>query len=202
MSDRTKKAGIEGEPARWPAGARWLVSGLLAFHLASQLAVQFAAPPSSPLEQALAAPFGRYYDVFDLGHAYRYYAPEPGPTPVVTARLTFDDGRPEREIRLPDRSLGPRLRYQRHLNLANHLFNDAHLGHDHGREGRGGSRWATSYARHLCRTNPGCKTVAIYAQRHLLPSLEMVAREGMPDIDDERFYEVPVLIGEYSCDDF
>lgn len=188
----------------WSAAAKWSVSGLLAFHLASQVVVQFAAQPASLVERALATPFEPYYGLFDLGHSYRYYAPEPGPTPVVTARLTFEDGRPEREIRLPDRSLTPRLRYQRHLNLANHLFDDAHLGHDHDRgpDGERGSSWAASYARHLCRSNPGCIKVALFAQRHLLPSLELVYREGVPDVDDERFYEVPALIGEYACDDF
>lgn len=188
----------------WSLGAKWVVSVVLVWHLASQLVVQFAAQPASMLQRALAVPFESYYAAFDLGHSYRYYAPEPGPTPVVTARLTFDDGRPETEVRLPDRSLSPRLRYQRHLNLANHLFDDAHLGHDHerGDDHERGSRWAASYARHLCRTNPGCKSVALFVQRHLLPDLEMVYREGVPDVDDERFYEVPVLIGEYSCDDF
>jgi hypothetical protein len=197
-----------GTSRSWPLWARWAASMLLLFHLASQVVIQFAPQPASLVETSLAGWFSPYYELFDLGHAYRYYAPEPGPTPVIRARLRFDDGRPDLELRLPDRDLSPRLRYQRHLNLANHLFVDfqGSRPHEHG-PGEAGhpgrpSRWAASYARHLCRAYSGCVQVSLYAQRHLLPGLDMVYREGLPDFDDERFYEVPVLIGEYSCDDF
>ena len=75
-------------------------------------------PPSSLLERTIAEPFTPYYDLADLGYSYRYYA-EPPPTPVVTATLSFGDGRPEETLRLPGREVtGPRLRHQRQLALA------------------------------------------------------------------------------------
>ena len=155
----------------WPSWAKLVVSGSLVWHLASQLAAQFAAPPASGLERAVADIFAPYYEGLDLGHAYRYYAPEPGPTPIVQARVTYDDGRPDVEVRLPDRSLAPRLRYQRHLNLANHMFNDAMRArtHEHGPgeapHDPNPGRWAISYARHLAKTHPGAKTITIFTPR-------------------------------------
>lgn len=195
----------------WPAWARRLATGGLLFHLTAIVAAALSAPPSSPLERALADRFARYYDLIDQGHAYRFYAPEPPPTPVVTARLRFDDGRVEQEIRLPDRSLRPRLRYQRHLALANHLYVDFEAARRAGAEGGGPDRppslWGASYARHLCRTR-GCDGVALYVRMHLIPDLDLVLDElagpgaGPVDLDAERFYTTPERIGDYSCDAF
>jgi hypothetical protein len=198
------------EDGVWPGWAKWVVSGFLVWHLSSQVAAQLSAQPSSGLERAVADLFAPYYEGLDLGHAYRYYAPEPGPTPIVQARLTYGDGRPDVEVRLPDRDLAPRLRYQRHLNLANHMFNDSMQARAHEHEHPpdqpphepNPGRWAASYARHLARIHPGAKTVSIYTTRHLLPNLADIAREGIPDVDDERYYEVLTLIGEFPCDDF
>lgn len=194
----------------WPRWACRLVSVALVWHLTSQLVAQLSAQPASRLETSMVGLFAPYFEVFDVGHAYRYYAPEPGPTPIVLAKLRYPDGR-EEEIRLPDRGLTPRLRYQRHLNLANHLYNDfvntrargrSHDGSPSPAVEEGSGRWAASYARHLSRSHPGCETIALYATRHLLPDLEEVAERGIPDVDDERYYEVPILIGEFACADF
>ncbi|MFO0960889.1 MAG: hypothetical protein U0800_26200 [Isosphaeraceae bacterium] len=197
----------------WPRWACRLASIALVWHMGSQLAAQLAAQPASRLETAAAGVFLPYFEFLNVGHSYRYYAPEPGPTPIVLARLRYSDGR-EEEIRLPDRGLTPRLRYQRHLNLANHLYNDflqsraREQDHDHPpgapphSHEQGPGRWAASYAHHLSRSHPGCETIALYATRHLLPDLEEVAARGIPEADDERFYEVPVLIGEFACADF
>ena len=45
--------------------------------------------------------------MIDQGYAYRYYAPEPPPTPVVVATIHYADGRPDATIRLPARGLCP-----------------------------------------------------------------------------------------------
>ena len=125
----------------------------------------------------MAQAFAPYHQWIDQGYAYRYYAPEPGPTPVVTATLHFTDGRPDATVRLPERGLKPRLRYQRQLALANHLavdFEQARLQTGDGRR----SRWAASYARHLCKTHPGCAGVTLFVQSHLIPDPERV-REAL-----------------------
>jgi hypothetical protein len=179
---------------------------VLLFHVAAILAGAFAAAPSSKLERDVVRLFAPYHQVIDQGYAYRYYAPEPGPTPVAIARIRFGDGRPEEEIRLPDRRVKPRLRYQRQLALANHLSDDFHAAAMSG-DGRR-SRWALSYARHLVKANPGCASVTLFVQSHLIPDPEEVLRElNAPgatsvDLDAEQFYTAPERIGEYLCDDF
>lgn len=190
------------------AGANWswpwkaVVSVVLAFHLTAMLAVALAGAPASPLERTFARAFAGYVELIDQGHAHRYYAPAPPPTPVVTAELRFGENEPSRTIRIPDRSVRPRLRYQRQLALANHLFNEFRMAQADPR-GERPSRWGASYARHLCATNPGCTGVILRVQQHLVPDLIRLREQGggaLPDVDDERFYTVPERIGDYPCD--
>ena len=44
----------------------------------------------------------------------------------------------------------------------------------------GQSRLARAYARHLCRTRPGCRSVTLHVQQHLIPDPEQV-REAIDD---------------------
>jgi hypothetical protein len=96
----------------------------LLFHLIALGVATASAPPSSALERALSSAFGPYYDLMDQGYAYRYYAPEPPPTPVGHRQGPVR-GWPPRGRRPPATTgLRPRLRYQRQLALAFHLFSD------------------------------------------------------------------------------
>jgi hypothetical protein len=189
----------------WPAWGRRLVSLLLLGHFAAILAGGWAAAPSSPLERGAASLFAPYLQAVDQGYAYRYYAPEPGPTPVVTATVHFENGRPDATVRLPERGTWPRLRYQRQLALANHLFEDFEAARTQTGEGHL-SRWARSYARHLGKTYPGSTSVTLHVQMHLIPDPERVRaslagpRSARVDLDDEEFYTIPERIGEYPCD--
>lgn len=202
----SKPAQLEPEPGgRWPAWARIVVTIALLIHMAAVVAGTLAVPPSSLLERAVAARFAPYLWFVNHGYGYRYYAPEPPPTPVVTARLHFSDGRPDAEVRLPDRSLEPRLRYQRHLALANYLYLEFDSARDISPEQRH-LRWAASYARHLCLAY-GCVRVTLTARMHMIPDpaamREALARSptGRIDLDDEQFYTVPERIGDFACDD-
>jgi hypothetical protein len=200
------EAGGGREGPRWPGWAKWLVSALLVFQMVAVVCGALSVPPSSPLERMIADGFAPYYELTSQGHAYRYYAPEPPPTPVVTARLTFNDGRPDVEVRLPDRSLRPRLRYQRHLALANHLYVEFDAAR-RAEDGSRASRWAESYARHLCRTQK-CARVTLFARFHLIPDLQQVAEalshsDSAPvDLDADEFYTAPERIGDFACDAF
>lgn len=188
----------------WPPWARRLATAALLFHLAAILVAAFAAAPASPLERWLADGFSPYYGLIDQGYSYRYYTPEPPPTPVVTARLEFADGRPEQTLRLPDRGVRPRLLYQRQLALANALYAD----HDAGRrmpgpEGRRPSQWAPAYARHICQSR-GASKVTLLVQLHMVPSIRRMAESRDQgeriDFDAEEFYTAPERIGVFTCD--
>jgi hypothetical protein len=162
-------------------------------------------PPCSDLERAVSDLFAPYFDLLDQGYAYRYYA-EPPPTPVITARLRFGDGRPEQSVRLPDRKLsGPRMRHQRQLALANALFADFEDAKQKGAESNGAGL-AAAYARHLCKAYPGCSSVTLHAQQHLIPDPRHVleAREHSAtagfDLFDEALFTTPEWIGDFRCD--
>ena len=191
----------------WPAWTRVAVSAAIVFHVGAVLAGTLRVPPSSLLEQAIAEAFTPYFDLVDLGYSYRYYA-EPPPTPVVTATLEFDDGRPDETVRLPGRQVpGPRMRHQRQLALANALFMDVQAAKQ--RTGDSSkSRLARAYARHLCASRPGCRSVTLHLQHHLIPELEQV-RDAirMPgaapfDLFAESLFTTPEWIGDYPCDGF
>ena len=187
----------------WPVGVRRLVSGVLVFHIIAILVGAFSSPPASLLERSLAEMFAPYFQVIDQGYAYRYYAPEPPPTPVVTATVQFGGGRPDEVVRLPRKDAFPWLLRQRQLALANHLYTDsqaaAHEGGDASK-----SRWGRSYAQHLAETHPGCSSIVLSSQLHLIPDVERVrellARPGSErvDLDAEEFYTTPERIGEYA----
>ncbi|MHB1560898.1 MAG: hypothetical protein ACYC61_25875 [Isosphaeraceae bacterium] len=191
----------------WPRWVRVVVSLVVVYHLAAIVAGAVGVPPSSELERAIADGFRSYFDVMDLGYSYRFYA-EPPPTPVVTATLRFGDGRPEEVVRLPGREVaGPRMRYQRQLALANALFNNVQEARHRVRDASQ-SRLARAYARHLCRTRPGCRLVTIHVQQHLLPDIREVRRAlNEPgatrfDLFAESLFSTPEWVGDYPCDDF
>jgi hypothetical protein len=200
--------GVGGAPGGWPGWAKGLASAAIGLHLLAIGCAAFGAAPASPLQRRLSASFARYFGLIDQGYSYRYYAPEPPPTPVVEARLKFADGRPDRVVRLPDRATRPRMLYQRELALANSLFveHNALRGLDPGvpDEARPPHRWAASYARHLGRVH-GCREVELAVMLHLIPPLSEVQAalaEGgpAPALDDPRFYSVPELVGVFPCD--
>jgi hypothetical protein len=182
---------------------RWVVSALLIAHIVAMAVGALSSPPASLLEQSLAEIFAPYYQVIDQGYAYRYYAPEPPPTPVVTATIRFPGGRPEETVRLPRKETFPWLLRQRQLALANHLYTEFQAAQAE-QGARTESRWGRSYARHLAYTHPGCSAIALSAQLHLIPEIERVrALLGAPgstgvDLDAEQFFTTPERIGEYS----
>jgi hypothetical protein len=195
-------------PSAWSIPLRAFVSILLALHTAAITSAHLAAPPSSEVEQRAAFWFKPYYDLINQGYGYRYYArldrtvsPEhrhPWATPIVLLEMEFDGpGKEVRKetIRLPElmgHRLWPRLRHQRQLDLAYHLSSD--------------TRWAASYARHLCKTR-GCDRVTIYLQDHEIPDLALVraaaSGTGEPvDLESDSTYSARLNLGEYRCTNF
>jgi hypothetical protein len=185
-----------------------VVSSLLALHIAAITTAHLAASPSSEVERRAASVFKYYYDIINQGYGYRYYAkldtsvsPEhrhPWGTPIVLLEMEFDaPGKEVRKetVRLPDlrdHRLWPRLRHQRQLDLAYHLSSD--------------TRWAASYARHLCKTR-GCDRVTIFLQDHQIPDLALVraAASGNGesiDLESESTYSPRSNLGEYRCTNF
>ena len=151
----------EPPPGRpWPPWVCWLVSGVLLFHITATLACELAGQTDvSVLETDVGLRFWWYVVLIGQEYTHAYFAPDPeNATPVVTARVEFADGRPDREVRIPDRSTRPRIRYVRQIALAWHLTHEWSAPDPIRR-----SYWARSYAKHLCRAHPGCAGQAVRA---------------------------------------
>lgn len=195
----------EPPPARrWPAWACWVVSALLLFHITvvvvSELAGQVVI---SDLEARLGERFAWYSVFLHQDYAHAFFAPEPDPgVPVVIARLQFAGKEPDREIRIPDRATRPRIRYLRQVALAWHLTRE--FVPDESKVPR--PLWIRSFAKHLCRSNPGCTRLELLVGYHRIPNLASVVQEASAgkrvDLEREDLYDVPQLIGVFSCDDF
>jgi len=189
------------EGRTWPPWARRLATIVLLAHASAIWAGAWATYPASDLERSFDSAFDPYEQAIRQGFSYRYYSPEPPPTPVVTATLAFDDGRPEKVVRLPERGTWPRMLYQRELNLANWLMMDVEEARQFGGD-PSKSRWAVAFAAHLREVNPGCSTVILRHQLHLVPPLARVqellaARSAPVDLDAEEFYTTPERVGEF-----
>jgi hypothetical protein len=191
----------------WPLPLQIVASLALIYHMAGLLVGALAVPPSAAIERQAVPYFKRYFELTNQGYSYRYYSrldttvdaahPHPWGTPIMTADMEFkgEDGQVvHRVLRLPDRERPwPRLRFQRQLDLAYHLFSDP--------------RWVASYARHLCKTR-GCERVTIFVREHQIPRLDLVrevaaGRSVQPvDLEAESTYSPPIKLGEYRCTDF
>jgi len=106
---------------------RVVISLLLVIHLLAVFAPPFALMTSGPLgpsptAEALLQALRPYIDFAYLNHGYAFFAPDPGPSHLVRARLEFADGREPVEERFPDlRRQWPRLLYHRHFMLSEQL---------------------------------------------------------------------------------
>ncbi len=177
----------------WPTWARALVSAVLVFHFAAMLAIALAGRPASVLEGEAASLFGRYAEAIHQANAHRYYAPAPPPTPIALAEIRDAGGQILATRRIPDRATRPRIRYQRELALAYHLYNNAMAV----RNGSAAVPLAPAYARHLIAVTPNAASVTLRVQQHLVPDLVRLREEGAIDPDDARFFTVPERIGDF-----
>ena len=202
--DGGKEAALRSARA-WPGWAKALVSLAIVYHMTAVLAGALGVPPSSLLERTVADLFTPYYDLVDFGYAYRFYT-EPPPTPVVTATLQFGDERPEETVRLPGRKC-----VARGCATSGSLHSPTRFSwmcEKPRSEPASGSqsRLARAYARHLCATRPGCQSVTLHLQYHLIPEIDQVReateRPAAPrfDLFAESLFTTPEWIGEYPCD--
>ncbi len=188
-----------------PLWATRLISLGLLFHLTAIVAGVLAAPPASDLQRGVADLFAPYYGWIDQGYSYRYYSPAPPPTPVIKAIVHYADGRSDETVRIPDRNLKPRLRYQRQLAITNALASELGSAR-HQEDGEPVTwAWAPAFARHIGRSHPGAVSVTLTLEQHLIPDPDLIAEEiartgRSIDLDDPRFYTVPQRIGDFPCE--
>lgn len=176
----------------WSAPARWLASLLLVYHLMAVLIEPISLPPSI-LGDGLRPYFQSYIAATFLGHAYKFFAPDPGPSHIVRYEVTLADGS-TRHGTLPDRQQHwPRLLYHRHFMLTEFID-----------DGRPAAVWESlppgatpppappwrqrfinSYAEHLLAGDQA-REVKLYYRIHLIPTPGDV-NDGMR-LDDPSLY--------------
>ena len=108
---------------RW----RFVLSLLFVWHMAAVFIAPFtfatAGPGgASPLASIGMRYLGWYIDAGYLNHGYFFFAPNPGPSHLVRARIEFADGRAPIVETFPDlKTQWPRLHYHRHFMLSEQL---------------------------------------------------------------------------------
>ena len=156
------------DPSGWSRPKKIIVSGLIAFHLFAVVLSPASTRPSSGLSQAGWDLFQPYIELMYLNHGYRFFAPEPGPSTLISYTLTTADGETVTG-RIPDRkTMWPRLLYHRYFMLTENMNSFGIVGDDEfipfGPE---------SYARHLC-AKFDAKTVSLTRITHWFPTMEQV----------------------------
>ena len=172
--------------------ARWrvLISVALLAHLTAVIAAPMALPPSSELQQNLAATFRPYLNLVYLDHGYRFFAPSPGPSHLVRYRLEMPDGTTSTGVFPNKQTEWPRLFYHRHFMLAEKL-NDLFIPLEAPATERSAmmkpfEAVADSYARHLLETT-GAKKATLQMVNHELPSPQDMERNR--PLDDKASYQ-------------
>ena len=106
-----------------------VVRTLLSLGIVAYLAVVLLGPLSNPIpSEHLTGPLGRAvspaHQALFLGHGYRFFAPDPGPSHLLEYQVSTADGE-QVTGQFPNRELHwPRLRYHRWFMLSETIYDD------------------------------------------------------------------------------
>ncbi|MEZ6127301.1 MAG: hypothetical protein R3C59_01300 [Planctomycetaceae bacterium] len=98
-----------------------LLNVWLAYHVFAIAISPAPMPPASPLlvdASRIALP---YNQLFFLNHGYHFFAPDPGPSTLISWEIERPGNTPLKG-RIPDVSIFPRLRYHRFFMLAENVW--------------------------------------------------------------------------------
>ncbi|HVU86867.1 MAG TPA: hypothetical protein VHD36_06075 [Pirellulales bacterium] len=184
-------AATAGKP--WSLWAKLAVSALLVWHLTAVLVGPFMRPPTVLGEVALPI-FGPYLGAAYMGHSYKFFAPDPGPSHLVRYDLEFADDSHRTGVFPNLDEEWPRLFYHRHFMLSEFVnlappdpnipptTEWAQLPLASGQQ-----QYARSYADHLL-AKYDARRVTLWLQEHLIPEPEQVAK-GMTLKDPSLYRE-------------
>lgn len=107
-------------PPLWSPTKKKLVTALVALHLfAIFISPMAGPPPASDLSRWCASWVSPYLEALFLGHGYRFFAPNPGPSHLVRYEILGPDGAVIETHRFPSTTeQSPRLFYHRHFMVA------------------------------------------------------------------------------------
>jgi len=190
-------------PHTWPLRWRRLVSVAIGLHLLAVVCGPLSLPPSL-LGLALRDVFRPYLEAAWLDHAYKFFAPDPGPSHLVRYDVELADGNHVLG-QFPDRTTQqPRLRYHRHFMLSEWIAafppspdDERPLTWEELPLSPQQSAYVRSYALHLLALHSGRK-VTLYLVEHDLPAPQAV-EQGLR-LDDPSLYRERKL-GEFTPED-
>jgi hypothetical protein len=175
---RQASPGPDSAGKRWGPIARTLVSLVLVWHLVAILLGPLSMPPSLLADQ-LGRWFRPYTEATFLDHAYKFFAPDPGPTHLVRYDLEMADGS-HRTGEFPNlKEHWPRLLYHRHFMLSEFMGNAPP---PEGWENQPWDKqpllpWQTEYARSFAEhllAESGAQRVTLQLVRHAMPYPQQV----------------------------
>jgi hypothetical protein len=165
---------------------RWCLNIWIVLHFVGVVAAAASVGPTPGYVVAVWKLFLPYLQFLFLNHGYNFYAPEPSPSTLIAFEAVRPDGKAVKG-QIADASIRPRLLYQRHLLLTEHIGIVP--------EGER-QEWYQSYACHLCR-KLGVSKVRLTLIHHVPLPMEMFRDGGRLD-DPITFDETD--LGEFSCD--
>jgi hypothetical protein len=177
----------------WGRGLCAVVSVLIAWHVIAILMAPMSSPAALIPGKLNENVFRRYVELGFLNHAYKFFAPEPGPSHLVRYELEMPDGS-RRSGTFPNlNDQWPRLLYHRYFMLSERLVegppdNDpAMMNVEWTRRPPTAfqSTMAKSYAEHLLHEY-GARQVTLTLVEHLLSPPDHI-KQGVP-LNDPRWY--------------
>lgn len=187
----------------WSATVRLLVSLWLIYHLFAIITGPLNLPPSIHGQAILPAALP-YHRVLYLGHAYKFFAPDPGPSHLIEYDIEQADGQ-HLKGRFPDRrEQWPRLLYHRHFMLTEFVGN---MEPEITAENMNTVTWETAplsepqrvrvaaYADHLLHAHDG-RRVTLTLVQHAMPTMDQITRDKVSLLDERSYRRRP--LGTYE----
>jgi hypothetical protein len=186
-----------GRPAAW---IRVLVSVWIVWHFTGVFLAALSLPPSSQLVVDIAQqpPMQWYLDALYLNQGHSFFAPEVGPGHLIKYELLDQSGRTIEQGEIPntkDHTPMPRLRYHRHLMLAD----QADLPGDKETSNYWQRKYLETYARHMLRIHENAQTVRLQRLAHW-PLPRRLADEEHRKLDDPEGYELLMDVTQRRSD--
>jgi hypothetical protein len=166
---------------------RYCINVWVLLHFTAIIAAAGSIGPAPGYAIAVWRVFHPYVQFLFLNHGFNFYAPEPSYSMLMEYEAFRADGSTVTG-QIPDGSLWPRLLYQRHLLLTEHINIAPVLDRP---------AWYESYAHHLCRKF-GAVKVRLTLVSHVPMPMEMVKRGGRLD---DPFTYTKLDLGEFTCEE-
>ena len=157
---------------------RWLINGVLCFHLMAIVTAPLTVGPSSQIARNTWDLVNPWLQFLYLNHGFHYFAPEPSSSNLVDYKATGANGETV-SGRFPNFDIQPRLLYHRYFMLSEFMGNSP----PDMRE-----RIAAGYCQCLCEREDA-DIVELKVVRHHIPSMVRM-RVGGTLLDEDLFETV------------